>query len=679
MDLKSIHEIFKNRILRIPSYQRGYSWANNRPITTVNSDEYKNIKGQLMDLWNDITNIPDGRWHYTGLLTLVDVETPDYKWLPHYKQYAIVDGQQRITTILILIAVMIKEADRLGMELGLLENEMKFQYLYIQKAGINAYIFGYDQDNPSDKFFRKHVLNLNEIEDDSSESVYTENLKKAKEFFIGRVQLFIGDGDRQQARLQELFDRVTGDLKLNEYILPKELDEYVVFETMNNRGKPLSGLEKLKNRLMYLGDKFENIDSQQENSADLIDAQKQHIESSINKGWTTIYQALGANKEYPLDDEGFIKNHWITYFDRYSRNEANVYASHLFNEQFTLEQVYDNKISPDDILDYVKSLQESAIIWNKIHYTEFFPSPEVDCKEAILGLHRVGFRASFKPLVLAALRHSGNSDYLELIKLLEAYAFKLFHVSDRQSNTGDSKLYKLASQIYHSKSYVKDACNDIQAHMSYYYSFSLFKNQIQELFETGKMLGYYEWSGLHYFLFKYDMHLRSTNQTSTKVSELHWEDFRLKNTIEHIFPQSAAKSYDDFKEGKDSPERKKAYDMLQKDWSAFSVYNPEQRKRLCNSLGNLLAISNSDNASFSNDSFVDKVDQANKGDGYKKRGYSYDSMSAQVVAKENDWTPELVKDRGLLMLDAMLFFLGEDKNSLNVNEKITLLGLEFMI
>ena len=158
---------------------------------------------------------------------------------------------------------------------------------------------------------------------------------------------------------------------------------------------------------------------------------------------------------------------------------------------------------------------------------------------------------------------------------------------------------------------------------------------MQELFESGDKNGFYGWSGLHYFLFEYDQQLRTKHHTSTHASKLIWEDFDAKNTIEHIYPQSAAKSYSGFCGDKDSPERKASYDKLQNDWTAFKGYSPEQRKRLCNSLGNLLAISHSDNASFSNDPFLAKVDQSTKGDGYKSRGYKYDSMSAQMVAKKH--------------------------------------------
>jgi len=158
MELKSIHKIFTDRILRIPSYQRGYSWGNNKTIDPVEYDDLKNVNGQLMDLWNDIINIPEGGWHYTGLLTLVATETRDYDWLKHYEQFAIVDGQQRITTILILIAVILEKAEELNLTFGARPDDEKYKYLYVLQSKMKAYIFGYDKDNPSDKFFRIHIL-----------------------------------------------------------------------------------------------------------------------------------------------------------------------------------------------------------------------------------------------------------------------------------------------------------------------------------------------------------------------------------------------------------------------------------------------------------------------------------------------------------------------------------------
>jgi uncharacterized protein with ParB-like and HNH nuclease domain len=676
MDLKSIHEIFTNRILRIPAYQRGYAWSNNKSVNVNSKEPLKNIKGQLIDLWNDLINIPEDKWHYTGLLTLVEMKPCEYNWLPNYKQYAIVDGQQRITSILILLSVIINKAKGLKITLGIREGDVEMQYLFINK-GVNAYIFGYDKDNPSDKYFRKHILMLDEIEDDSEESTYTENLLRAKYFFQDMVTLFL---QKEGNDIQSLFNRVTSQLKLNEYILPEELDEYVVFETMNNRGKPLSQLEKLKNRLLYLNDKYTAENSSIEEVA-LNEADKIDLEKAINKAWITIYKSLGQNKTHPLDDEDFIKNHWITYFNEYNRKEANVYANFLFDQYFCLENVYNGHLKRKDLKEYIKSLQKCAIWFNKLHNLNFFKDSEKVIRNAIQGIHHVGLKASFKPLLLAILTREDRDDFVEVIKTLEKFSFKLFDLSDKRGNTGDSKIYELAHQVYINAKTPAQTKEAIEIYTSWYYRFNLFVNQTYELFELGHKQGFYKWSGRFYLLYQYDKFLRKENKTSTKSSVIEWFDFVKNDSIEHIYPQSATislKSYAENK-GKTESEVAEAYNKIQSNWGHFTKYTPDQRKKLANSLGNLLALSKSDNSSLQNDPFLYKVDQSNKGGNYLNRGYRYDSMSAMIIANEEEWTPTKVLNRGLDMLEFLCDYVGQNYNELTGETKYKVLGLDFML
>ena len=53
-ELESLQNIFKDRIFKIPDYQRGYAWTTK----------------QLKDFWEDIVNLPTDRHHYTGSLSL---------------------------------------------------------------------------------------------------------------------------------------------------------------------------------------------------------------------------------------------------------------------------------------------------------------------------------------------------------------------------------------------------------------------------------------------------------------------------------------------------------------------------------------------------------------------------------------------------------------------------------
>jgi len=95
-ELESLKSIFKDRLFKIPDYQRGYAWTTK----------------QLKDFWEDLVNLPVERFHYTGVLSLKKVEGSIWKtwneecWLIEdrgYKPFHIVDGQQRLTTFVIFI------------------------------------------------------------------------------------------------------------------------------------------------------------------------------------------------------------------------------------------------------------------------------------------------------------------------------------------------------------------------------------------------------------------------------------------------------------------------------------------------------------------------------------------------------------------------------------------------
>jgi uncharacterized protein with ParB-like and HNH nuclease domain len=689
MELQSIDKIFEKKIFRIPSYQRGYSWSNNNPININSNDPYKNVTGQLKDLWDDIMNIDNYSWHYTGLLTLIKVES-DYSWLSTHEQYSIVDGQQRITTILILISVLIEKADKLGFEYGHLPGYIKSQFLKIH-GPVDAIIFGYDADNPSDKFFKRHILKDNSIMDDTKESIYTENLKKSKSFFEDCVSIYISKqnllGIDEKTSLKNIFEIITTKLKFNQYILPKELNEYVVFETMNNRGKPLSELEKLKNRLMYLNDKLplfnpNNTIYNATQTEQLLIAQHQDTISKIDTAWITIYQSLGANKSNPLNDEEFVYNHWIIYFDEYDRSEASVYSNFLFDTHFTVANVYNKNIDKQSLETYIKSLQESSVVWNKLNNLNYFDSTENEYKNLLIKLNRVGLKASFKPLILAILLHPNRESYKPIISILEEFSFKLFYISNKKSNTGDSKLYKLAYRICQCNLSATDAMNEIKGFIDYYYNFILFKNQVNELFKTGDQFGFYKWSGIKYFLFEYDLRLRMENNISDKSSEINWADFIAKNSIEHIFPQSAAMSFEDYcdcYQKTDMIIARVDYDKLQNDWNTFANVPYNERWAYCNSLGNLLALTGSLNSSISNDKFDFKKDQGLKSPQHQNKGFKYDSYSARIVSNSNEWNPENIKNRGLKMIEFLWSKLHPNQpNALTINEKYELLGFDFL-
>lgn len=626
-ELLSLNEIFNNKLFRIPDYQRGYAWG----------------ESQLEDFWEDIINIKDGEKHYTGLLTVEAISKQyiknsekweDDTWLldSGYKAYYIIDGQQRLTTSIILLNTILdyfSDEDHINYQSKQAWQERFLFKKYQDK--FETYIFGYEKDNPSNEYFKTHVLNQRSFQSDKhpTETFYTANLRCAKELFKKKVEKL------QKEHMAVIFNKVTNGLKFNFYEIDDELDVYVTFETMNNRGKPLSKLELLKNRLIYLSTLLDEDDKV-----------KSILRKNINEVWKTIYEYLGKNIKKTLDDDDFLKNHWIMYF-KYDRKQSNAYSNFLLNDHFTSKRALmhneKEKIGFEEIDEYIISLAKSIEYWYYMHNPLTLNKTD-EIKELFNKHNRLGWGA-FEPLILAYLIKDYDDEKLAaLLKATEEFIFLIFSISRRQSNTQNNNLYRMANQLNQDKLSIEEVTKEINKLIYYeyddenygWYDFEKFESYISEQFK--KSSGFYSWNGLKYFLFEYEMHLQNMNKESIKVT---WETVKNQNSIEHIFPQESSKYY----------------------WNnKFDGYSKKEKHKLLNSLGNLILLSKSKNSKLQNNGFD-----------LKKKYYKIGSHSEIEVSSNDEWTPENILERGVRLLEFM-----EKKWDLTIENKKELLGLDFM-
>ena len=88
------------------------------------------------------------------------------------------------------------------------------------------------------------------------ETFYTLNLRNAKCYFSERLNEILAE--QGIVGLENINTTLTERFLFNEHVIKDEFDVFVAFETMNNRGKNLSDLELLKNRLIYLTTLYTN-------------------------------------------------------------------------------------------------------------------------------------------------------------------------------------------------------------------------------------------------------------------------------------------------------------------------------------------------------------------------------------------------------------------------------------
>ena len=186
-ELQPLSLLFQNRLFRIPDYQRGYAWQ----------------QAQLVDFWDDLVNLQDDRYHYTGLLSLKTLKRNDVDswgtdiWMVDkgFKPCHIVDGQQRLTTFIILLNEVVEFMRSLGENKGKSDEniilgddtlaEIVAKYICKHRPSNNqiiTYLFGYEVDNPSEEYLRHKIFN-EPFSGTVHETYYTKNLKFAKAFF----------------------------------------------------------------------------------------------------------------------------------------------------------------------------------------------------------------------------------------------------------------------------------------------------------------------------------------------------------------------------------------------------------------------------------------------------------------------------------------------------------------
>lgn len=697
-ELESLKSIFKDRLFKIPDYQRGYAWATR----------------QLKDFWEDLVNLPIDRFHYTGLLSLKRVDRNTWKnwnderWLLEdrgYKPFHVVDGQQRLTTFVIFIQAISELLKNFPENKGKSDEKIylgsfslkaiKEEYLVVQKPPqfiISTYKFSYEVDNPSFKFLKYRIFkepNSGTIQ----ETFYTLNLENAKNFFTENLYNYYEKYGISEIEL--LFKKLTQNLMFNVYEISDDFDVFVAFETMNNRGKKLSNLELLKNRLIYLTTLYD--------LKELKSDDRFSLREKINDAWKEVYYQLGRNKQNPLNDDDFLVAHWIMYF-QYTREKGDDYIRFLLEQKFTPQNIYAktevkissiqefeevreteetdqeeveeneeeeiivlrSKLSPKEIEDYVNSLKSAAVHWYNTHNP--LNNQDLTSQESLWidRLNRIGV-IYFRPLVTVSFlsKDIDTKKRIQLFKAIERFIFVTFRLSRAFSTYRNSEFYRAARQLRNHELTISDIVSRLEERMNYcfytpedtkgfFFDYTYFQKFIDKKFKNGG--GFYSWNGLRYFLYEYEME-KVRQRGSQKID---WKLFvkgeKDKVSIEHIYPQTP-----DNKCWKES----------------FKSIKKGNLKFLNGTLGNLLPLSQSINSSLQNDCFVDKKNPKYNDKKEKiRQGYLDGSHSEIEVSSYENWNPDNILARGIVMLDFM-----EKRWNLKFEDdyaKTELLFLEFM-
>lgn len=208
---------------RVPLFQRTYSWDT----------------AQWEKLWDDILGIyrlDKPRNHFIGaIVTLPIHDAPE-----RAAKFILIDGQQRLTTLLLLLAVIRKRADQMGLK-SLAEqiNEecLVNKYATFDEEKIKLF------PTKRDRMPFQAAISMQTINDDSQIS--------AAWYFFERV-ILEGDLFGKPIELPKLKDRVTDYLDLVSITLDPDDSPHRIFESLNNTGMRLGPSDLIRNYLFML-------------------------------------------------------------------------------------------------------------------------------------------------------------------------------------------------------------------------------------------------------------------------------------------------------------------------------------------------------------------------------------------------------------------------------------------
>lgn len=263
----------------IPKFQRDYSWTNE----------------QWDDLWQDMEAVRMGEEaaHYLGYLVL---QTEDDK------NYQVIDGQQRMTTLSLLILAVIKVLQ------DLVDSGTDPEKNTIRRDTFrNSYIGFLDPvtlvavnkltlNRNNDDFYRQKLVSLQPLPQrglNSSEKL----MKNCFAWFYDRIKKEFTTGEKAAAYLDNIVDR----LFFTVIAVNDELNAFRVFETLNARGVQLSAADLLKNYL------FSIVDTGGSHPSEI---------SEIESLWSNVIAKLG-NQKFPE----FLRIYWNSKYKTVRKSE----------------------------------------------------------------------------------------------------------------------------------------------------------------------------------------------------------------------------------------------------------------------------------------------------------------------------------------------------------------------
>ena len=426
---------------------------------------------------------------------------------PDADRYDVVDGQQRLTTFIILMSCLAKRP-----EIYDRSTEIVQRYVKRGKLGRETYVLHQGADTKA--FFEQIVL---------GDEPFVDHVAIASHDKLIEARMTIEEWlathyDGNQSGLCNLLQLVEGRIGLLIYEPTVRSEVGVMFEVINNRGRPLTELEKVKNYLIYLASKLEAWSTQE----------------LINQKWGDILRNLYQAGHYGDGDEyTFLRGAAVVFFELSKRESGNIY-SEIKESRLNLDHIYSSEyeyIDPDKAIkqleQFIRFLGECSS-WYRVLHDPNTRSNGLSHRSRVVvqQLRAQRQHANILPLlfsVLTKVRDEGQEGdpIARLLELIEIVNFRVYLARNSwRSDWGQGPLFSIAAKYWYGKTMAPDERDwshlelspdqELERRLVW---FTLVRSgatdeHIKEGLdlESDDPYDFSQWSGLRYFLISYEQY-----------------------------------------------------------------------------------------------------------------------------------------------------------------------------
>lgn len=322
-------------IFRIPRYQREYTWG------------LKNWES----LYDDIDGNPDG--YFLGSIIIID---NDHNPETNTTELEVIDGQQRLTTLSILLIALYDHLNKFKGESFNPENDedtyteylnLKRRLVVNRTVAAPRLIPQSQNNNLSD--YKALLTEYVSPDIAEAETKYAKKRKiyRAYKYFNQRIDETLKKSDEPLKELVALIKKIYSAMVV--YIpMHSYSNAYVLFESLNNRGVPLTAVDLIKNSLL----------------AALESSNKESSESYFQQ-WQSIVDLLGD--DYKVK-ERFFRQSYNAFRNRINKpftTQSSKYPLGAEATRSNLIDIYD-KLIKQDPLELLQEITINAHLYSQI-------------------------------------------------------------------------------------------------------------------------------------------------------------------------------------------------------------------------------------------------------------------------------------------------------------------------